>query len=92
MVEDDEHLGEANILGILTEALTAHVESVLADKAPLIGAHTAAEAKAANSDRRDGPSPKVDSIVTPPRIILSSPLLDHQEQHRQHRQRRQHRL
>ena len=40
--DGDKYLGEANVLGVLTEALTADVESVLADKAPLVGAHSAA--------------------------------------------------
>lgn len=34
-------LDEANILGILTEALTAHVEAVLPDEAMLVAAYTA---------------------------------------------------
>lgn len=36
------HLDEANILGILTEALAADIQPVLADQAPLVGAYTAA--------------------------------------------------
>ncbi len=36
------HLDEANVLGVLPEALAADVEAVLADEAPLVGAHTAA--------------------------------------------------
>lgn len=35
------HLGETDVLGLLTEALTADVESVLADKTGLVGADTA---------------------------------------------------
>ena len=36
------HLDEADVLGVLTEALSADVEAVLADQTPVIGAHTAA--------------------------------------------------
>ena len=43
----EQYLGEANVLGVLTEALTADVESVLADKAPLVGAHSTAGTGAA---------------------------------------------
>lgn len=35
-------LRKANVLGVLTEALTADVEAVLADDAPLVGTHPAA--------------------------------------------------
>lgn len=41
--ETDAYLSEANVLGVLTKALAAYIQSVLADEAPLIGAHTAAE-------------------------------------------------
>ena len=34
-------LGEADVLGLLTEALTADVEAVLADETSLVGADTA---------------------------------------------------
>ena len=40
--EGDVYLGEANVLGVLTEALAADIESVLADQSPLVGANTAA--------------------------------------------------
>ena len=36
-------LGETNILGVLTEALTADVHAILADQTTLIRADTAAE-------------------------------------------------
>lgn len=37
------HLGEANILGILSEALSANVQAILPDEPPLIRANTAAQ-------------------------------------------------
>ena len=43
MIETDAHLSEAYVLGVLTEALAAYIQPVLADEAPLIGAHTAAK-------------------------------------------------
>ena len=39
----DTHLHEANVLGVLAEALPADVEVVLANDAPLVPAHTAAQ-------------------------------------------------
>lgn len=39
----NSYLGEANVGGLLTEALTADVESVLADETGLVGADTAAK-------------------------------------------------
>lgn len=35
------HLGESNVVRVYAEALAAHVESVLADQAVLVGAHAA---------------------------------------------------
>ena len=34
------NLFEANIIGVLSEALSAHIQSVLSDNTMLIGAHT----------------------------------------------------
>lgn len=45
MVWDDSHLGEANILGLLTEALTAEVKIVLADQTGLVLADAAIRRK-----------------------------------------------
>ena len=39
---DDPHLDEADVLGVLAEALPADVEAVLADQTPVVSAHTAA--------------------------------------------------
>lgn len=36
------HLNEADVLGVLAEALPAHVQAVLADEAVAVGAHAAA--------------------------------------------------
>lgn len=36
------YLDKANVLGVLPEALSANVQAILPDKAPLIGANTAA--------------------------------------------------
>lgn len=38
----DTHLHEADVLGVLAEALPANVEVVLANDAPLVRAHAAA--------------------------------------------------
>ena len=35
-------LDEADVLGVLPEALAADVQSILADETPLVGAHAAA--------------------------------------------------
>ena len=39
---DKPHLDEANVLGILPEALSADVEAILTDQTPVISAHSAA--------------------------------------------------
>ncbi len=41
MFQDAGHLGEANILGILAEALSAYIQAVLPDETPLIAADAA---------------------------------------------------
>ena len=43
LTETDAHLGEANVLGVLTEALAAYIQPVLPDEPPLVGADTAAQ-------------------------------------------------
>lgn len=48
------HLDEADILGVLTEALAADVEAVLADQTPVVGAHTAAGKHRATLRRKTG--------------------------------------
>jgi hypothetical protein len=42
------YLDEANVRGLLTEALTADVEAVLADQTGLVGADTAVRRKLSN--------------------------------------------
>lgn len=37
------YLDEADVLGVLAEALAADIQAVLADQAPLVGAYTAAK-------------------------------------------------
>lgn len=43
------YLDEANVLGILPEALAADIQAVLANQAPLVGAHTAASKESKQS-------------------------------------------
>lgn len=47
------YLNESNVLGVLPEALTADVKSILADQAPLVGADTAATHRHPSAYRRD---------------------------------------
>ena len=41
----ESYLGEANVGGLLTEALTADVQAVLADETGLVGADTAVKSR-----------------------------------------------
>lgn len=45
---EESHLGETNVLGLLTEALTAEVELVLADETSLVLANAATHASLAH--------------------------------------------
>ena len=47
------HLGETYVLGVLPEALSADVEAVLPDQAPLIAAHTAARTEGASAKLKE---------------------------------------
>ena len=49
-VRTRSHLGESNVFGILTEALSADVQSVLPDQSPVTRTNTAAERGLSVSD------------------------------------------
>ena len=55
-IGDKPHLDEADVLGVLPEALSANVEAVLTNQSPVISAHSAAAQHSATLKRDNNPS------------------------------------